>query len=75
MMPKWTTKDKPKSDDTYIVTLSRDEDTWCDFAEYNPEKKRWYIPIGSRVVAWMPMPEPYNDSTDQGRDNGKTETV
>jgi len=74
-LPKWIpVSDPPKKLGTYLIQTDGEymcECRWTDVNPYWTDKKtkpHWNIfdiPQYSKVVAWMPLPEPYRAESDE----------
>lgn len=70
MTLKWRTDKPPDEKAEYLVTLSTgrlDICWWTDttLGGRSGDKFHWLEPLYSKVVAWLPLPEPYSDPMDK----------
>lgn len=60
-MDKWIpiSRELPKEDGRYICTYEYQFGKCVDFGKF--EKGEWFV---GGVIAWMPLPEPYDETKD-----------
>ena len=66
MKIKWRTDNPPEEVEEYLITNqygTLEMADWTNKRSFSSEAGRWHwnAPMYSKVVAWMPLPEPYRE--------------